>query len=39
MILNINPMAVEGLGDYEKVILQKLITVYQNHVSKNAEKN
>ena len=39
MVLNINPMAVDGLGDYEKVILQKLITVYQNHVSKNAEKN
>lgn len=39
MILNINPMAVNGLGDYEKVILQELITIYQNHVSKNAEKN
>lgn len=39
MILNINPMNVIGLGDYEKVILQKLITIYQNHASKNAEKN
>lgn len=39
MILNINPQAVEGLGDREKVILQELITIYQNHVSKNAEKN
>lgn len=39
MILNINPMTVDGLGDYEKVILQELITIYQNHVSKNAEKN
>ena len=39
MILNINPMNVIGLGDYEKVILQKLITIYQNHASKNAEKS
>lgn len=39
MILNINPQAVTGLGDYEKAILQKLVKIYQNHVGKNAEKN
>lgn len=39
MVLNINPMAVDGLGDYEKAILQKLVNIYQNHVGKNAEKN
>lgn len=39
MILNINPQTVTGLGDYEKAILQKLVKIYQSHVSKNAEKN
>lgn len=39
MILNINAQTVTGLGDYEKAILQKLVKIYQSHVSKNAEKN
>lgn len=39
MILTINPATVAGLGEAERVMLQKLLNVYQSHTSKNAEKN
>lgn len=39
MILTINPATVAGLGESERVMLQKLLNVYQSHTSKNAEKN
>lgn len=39
MILNINPSNVSGLGSYEMIALQKLLDVFQRHISKNKEKD
>lgn len=39
MILNINPYAVEGLGEQEQDILNDLLKTYNTHTDKNAEKD
>jgi hypothetical protein len=39
MVLNLNPMSVVGLTDYERIVLQKLVVAYEAHISQNYEKN
>ena len=39
MIFNINPGSIEGLTPYEADALQDLLTIWNNHEGKNAEKD
>ena len=39
MIFNINPGSIEGLTPYEADALQDLLTIWNNHEDKNAEKD
>ncbi|MBQ1573057.1 MAG: phage portal protein [Clostridiales bacterium] len=39
MILSITPAQIAGFPEEEQIRLQKLINVYENHLSKNFEKN
>ncbi len=39
MILTINPATVVGLGDEEREMLRRLLSIYQSHTTKNTEKN
>lgn len=38
-MLNINPMGVYGLGEYERAKFGELLDVYNSHASKNAQKD
>ena len=39
MQLNINVQAISGLPEVEKIKFQKLLSIYQKHAGKNAEKD